>query len=428
MIMEKIRFICCQRSSLLLISFFLFFFPVPARAHHILFYYNSLDGTDGSILQCVAILQAAGHTVTTVDVKGKNRDPTNDNWGYPYDQVWDMRFVDRDQKKCGSGSSLAADYFDGHWRAKAIVYLSHCGKFFVAGEHYQLADRDEGLYKFLKDIGAVKEGYDACPPSARGNSSTNGEAFYPVRNGLGPVIFFGAYVGGIPTAFLNGTSFVETRKDWQGGDKVNRSIASGWVGDQLGGQVSAPLCVRGRFFMVWDATMWALWNIQVKTPEGIRETKMGQEATLNFFPAVAQWLGGMDCPCATLVPIVSTPTSLKLLTTTRTQIKDSQLISAKPETSSSAPETIVFTDPPVNVYMRFRDGVGDYRLDVSDRHGNFLKTLYEKAVTTEKDSWASWDGVNQEGKKMSVGTYFAVFSKDGKTLRRIVLSWIQAGQ
>jgi hypothetical protein len=428
MIKEKIRFICWRRSSLLLILFFLFLFPAPTRAHHILFYYNSLDGTDGSILQCVAILQAAGHTVTTVDVKGKNRDPTNDNWGYPYDQVWDMRFVDQDKQKCESGSPLAADYFDNYWRLKGMDYLNHCGKFFVAGEHYQLTDRNEGLYKFLKEIGAVRKGYDECPPSAWGNSTTKDEDFYPVRPGLGPTIFFGAAVGGIPRALLNGTSFVETGKDWQGNDKVNRSIASGWDGGQLGGQIGAPLCARGRFFMVWDATMWTLWNVQVETVEGVRETRMGKETTRKFFTAVAEWLGGTDCPCATPVPIVSTPTSPKFLTTTTNQIKDSQLISARQEPFLSVPETIVFTDPPVNVYVRFRDGVGDYRLDVTDSQGKSLKTLYEKTVTTEKDSWASWDGVNQEGKKMSVGTYFAVFSKDGKTLRRIVLSWIQAGE
>ena len=80
------------------IGFLCLFSPFPALAFNILFYYNSSDGTQGGLLQCVSILQNSGNRVTPVDVNGINRDPTSDNWGPPYDQVWDMRFVDRDTR------------------------------------------------------------------------------------------------------------------------------------------------------------------------------------------------------------------------------------------------------------------------------------------------------------------------------------------
>jgi hypothetical protein len=184
----------------------------PAHAYRILFYHNSLDGTEGALLKCVSILQEAGHQVSVVDVKGRGYDPTGDNWGAPYDQVWDMRFTDRDSPRCGSGIPQAPDYFGVSWRNKAVSYLNHCGKLFIAAEHYQLADRNEGLYRFLEKIQAVKKGYDPCPPSSRGNSTTNGPEVYPVKNGLGPVSFFGAYVGGIPLDVLTGTSYIDPRR------------------------------------------------------------------------------------------------------------------------------------------------------------------------------------------------------------------------
>src|SRR5579883_1341464 len=127
-------------SSVFLLSLFftalVYLCPRSAFALNILFYYNSDDGTDGALLQCVTILQNAGNQVTTVDVQGKNRDPRDDNWGAPYDQVWDMRFVDRDSTLCGSGRPEAADYFDVHWRSKAVSFLNHCGNLYIAGEHY----------------------------------------------------------------------------------------------------------------------------------------------------------------------------------------------------------------------------------------------------------------------------------------------------
>src|SRR5579859_5324923 len=294
-----------------------FFYQSVTWAHHILFYYNSANGTHGVFLRCVDILRSAGHQVKVIDVAGTSRDPTPDNWGPPFDQVWDLRLVDENPETCGSGKTSSADYFDAHWRRKAVSYLSHCGKLFLAGENYQLTNRDEGLYEFLKEIQAVKEGFDTCPPAARGNSSTRGPGVYPVHNGLGPTSFYGAWVGGIPLACLNGVDFVDTGEGWTNGDQVDRSIVSGWTGDQWGGKINGPLCARGRLFMVWDATMWELWEpglaTEVKNPiwdesswppqqgeaEAVDEKTLqyGKSLTRKFFPAVAMWLGSRNCPC-----------------------------------------------------------------------------------------------------------------------------------
>jgi flagellar hook assembly protein FlgD len=93
--------------------------------------------------------------------------------------------------------------------------------------------------------------------------------------------------------------------------------------------------------------------------------------------------------------------------------------------SSGAPETIVFTLPPVNVYMGFRDGVGNYKLDVLDGLGNHLKSLFDQSVTANKrEAWASWDGTNDLGNKMGAGNYYVVLSKDGHFLKKIALSWV----
>ncbi len=433
-----------------------FLLPEPAKAYHILFYYNGSQ-ENGAVLRCAAVLQKAGHQVDTVDVAGKNHNPANDNWGAPYDQVWDMRFINRDKEECGSGSPKAADYFGEPWRSKAVSFLNHCGKLFIAGEHYQLADRDEGLYDFLKEIQAVRPGYDSCPPSRGGNSSTNGEAFYPVHHGLGPVSFFGAYVGGIPLADLKGTNFVDTEGDWQGDDGVDRSIVSGWKGNQLGGAVSAPPCGRGKLFMVWDATMWTIWDPDVKEraqravpvwddsawfswdPDAAedRETdsrlRRAQTTTKKFFPAVARWLGAAgDCPCETPagVPEVPTPVPERIGEPTavpRVVPRQAPPLAPQPAPSFSGPETIVFTDLPVNIYMRFRDGSGEYKVLLFDARGNYLKTVFDKQVLVEKEAWTSWDGTREDGILMPLGAYSAVLYKDGKALRKIILSWGPSG-
>lgn len=433
-------------------------FPSSSQAHNILFYYNSQDGTDGALLQCVTILEKSGNQVTTIDEDGKNRNPANDNWDAPYDQVWDMRFVERDSPECGSGSPSAADYFDAHWRQKAVSFLNHCGNLFIAAEHYPLADRDEGLYVFLKQIQAVKAGYDSCPPSERGNDSTTGEAFYPVKHHLGPKLFYGAWVGGIPLDYLNGTSFVETGKDWEGDDAV-RSVVSGWKDSQLGGAVTAVSCNRGKLFMVWDATMWTLWQKgmydeeaedsppiwddsawQPWSPKNLTKTRVdiekAKKVTRIFFSAVAEWLGTRGCPCTQTasVSIVPTATPVPVNQLPPTQLPPPlptplSLLSVANQSSTitapvkaNGPATITFSSFPVNIYMGFRDGAGKYQLCILDSYGRLIKTVFDTPIWAQKEAWASWDGTDINGRQSSsTGTFYAVLYKDSRPLRKIVL-------
>lgn len=435
----------------LFILLVLFLLSPPSFAHRILFYYNSQDGTEGGLTQCVSILQRAGHHVTAVDVKGDSHDPTGDNWGAPYDQVWDMRFVDRDTQGCGNGRPTAADYFDDHWRRKSISFLNHCGKLFVAGEHYTMGDRTEGLYRFLKESGAVKGSYDSCPPSHNGNSTTQGKAFYKVKNGLGPARFYGSFVGGIPVRLLNGTSFVETDQDWEGLDSTTRSIASGWKGSQLGGAVRPPTCGEEKLFMVWDATMWTLWQPGAEedyAPQGpiwdesgwfnydpsqpakgnIEGLQKARVETKKFFIAIARWLGSReDCPCASerAVPAPTTPILPRVIAsaTPTKPAPQSQLV-PNPEvtqTTAGAPATLAFNGPTVNLYMRFLDGPGDYRLDILTTEGKWVRNIYAKSVRTLQEDWATWDGTDAQGRVLGSGVYLAQLSKEGRVLRRLIL-------
>jgi hypothetical protein len=439
--------------TLIRIAIVLSFLLTPSLtwAYRILFYYNSEDGSEGGTLRCASFLRNAGHRVHILNVQGQNLDPGLDPWN-SYDQVWDMRYVDREETKCGTGALREADYFDNHWRAKAIEYLNHGGRLFLGAEHYTLVDRDEGLYQFLEDVHAVKAGYDPCPPSQRGNNTTDHEAFYRVKQGLGPVSFFGAYVGGIPIPLLTGINFVDTDEDWEG-DGVDRSIASGWEGPQLGGQVKAPLCARGKLFMVWDATMWTLWQPEfqglVERPNPIWDdsnwfswdpdpasskgvdVKRAQVTTRRFFEAIARWLGGGPCLCPT--PMETTPPSapLKPLITPLPESRIYAVVKPIPqvppktgEISEETTQTVTFDELPVNVWIHFKDGVGEYRLMVTDSKGNLVKIVYDQNITTQSETWTSWDGTNQQGLLMGAGTYYAVLVKDGKMLRRIILNWI----
>jgi hypothetical protein len=74
--------------------------------------------------------------------------------------------------------------------------------------------------------------------------------------------------------------------------------------------------------------------------------------------------------------------------------------------------------------MTFRDGPGEYKLEVVNAEGKHLRTMFDRRIIAEKDAWAAWDGIDEEGKLMSVGLYYAVFIKDGRLLKKIVLSWV----
>jgi hypothetical protein len=86
-------------------------------------------------------------------------------------------------------------------------------------------------------------------------------------------------------------------------------------------------------------------------------------------------------------------------------------------------ETISFDEPPVNLWVNFKDGMGKYRLDVIDKKGENIKTLLDQTVITQKETWTAWDGTNGNGRLMPKDLYYAVLFKDGKALRKIVLKW-----
>jgi hypothetical protein len=184
-----------NQKAICLLGLCLIFLLAPSLSWpaNILFYYDSIEGS--KITHCADLLKSSNNIVKTIDVAGESYDPSNDNWAN-YDQVWDMRIVNSIHTNCGSGSPDASDYFGDHWSVKAIHYLNHCGRLFISAEAYKLTNRDEGLYIFLKKIGAVTNDFDTCPPSPMGNNGTTGYGFYPVKNNLGPVSFYGYWVGG----------------------------------------------------------------------------------------------------------------------------------------------------------------------------------------------------------------------------------------
>lgn len=99
---------------------------------------------------------------------------------------------------------------------------------------------------------------------------------------------------------------------------------------------------------------------------------------------------------------------------------------SEPAASMPMPETIVFVNPPVNIYIEFADGPGQYKLEVVDAGQNHIRTLFDRHVTGDENQWVEWDGKNEQGTLMSYGQYFAIFTKDGKALRPpTALTWIR---
>jgi hypothetical protein len=105
--------------------------------------------------------------------------------------------------------------------------------------------------------------------------------------------------------------------------------------------------------------------------------------------------------------------------------KPTETFTSVPVEVQAMPETIVFVNPPVNIYVQFGDGPGQYKLEVTDAQGNHLKTLMDRHITGDEEQWLSWDGKNEQGQLMTYGEYYATFTRNGVLLRHIVLTWIQ---
>ena len=74
-----------------------------------------------------------------------------------------------------------------------------------------------------------------------------------------------------------------------------------------------------------------------------------------------------------------------------------------------------------NVYMSFADGPGIYRLEIFDKAGRHMRYLFEQKVVAEEGNWAEWDGLDDRGGAVPPGSYYGDFSKDGKSLKRILI-------
>src|SRR5581483_4179388 len=91
-----------------------------------------------------------------------------------------------------------------------------------------------------------------------------------------------------------------------------------------------------------------------------------------------------------------------------------------PEADHTEAQTIVFSEPPANIYMSFADGPGFYRLDVLDVARRHVRTLFEKKVVARQEEWVEWDGKDDSGHEAAPGGYKVVFSKDGKPINEII--------
>lgn len=84
---------------------------------------------------------------------------------------------------------------------------------------------------------------------------------------------------------------------------------------------------------------------------------------------------------------------------------------------------MAFSSLPINIDATFSDGPGLYICEIVDKNGNHVKTVYQKQVAFEKDDWISWDATNDKGQLMPRGYYFAMFTKDGQPIRKMLLNW-----
>jgi len=90
-----------------------------------------------------------------------------------------------------------------------------------------------------------------------------------------------------------------------------------------------------------------------------------------------------------------------------------------PEPAPDQGQTIVFGQPPANLYLNFADGPGLYRLEVFDKDGKSVRVLMEKKIVAQKDMWVEWDGKNDQAVDASEGIYSVILSKEGRQLQKI---------
>lgn len=91
------------------------------------------------------------------------------------------------------------------------------------------------------------------------------------------------------------------------------------------------------------------------------------------------------------------------------------------ESTGDQAQTIVFGVPPANIYISFADGPGIYRLEVFDNALHPLRNLFEQKIVAQADAWVEWDGKDDQGQDVPIGSYLAIYTKDGQELNKITL-------
>ena len=91
------------------------------------------------------------------------------------------------------------------------------------------------------------------------------------------------------------------------------------------------------------------------------------------------------------------------------------------EQSTSRGETIVFDQPPANIYITFEDGPGIYHLEVLRASRQHVRNLFAQKIVAQKDGWVEWNGKSDTGQDMPAGAYIIVYSLDGRELKRITI-------
>lgn len=92
--------------------------------------------------------------------------------------------------------------------------------------------------------------------------------------------------------------------------------------------------------------------------------------------------------------------------------------------SLDAGQTVSFQDPPVELHLTFADGPGWYRMFIMDANQQWVRKILDQKVLANGDGWASWDGMDEQGRIGPRGRYYAVLFKGDKALKGIPLVWM----
>lgn len=253
--------------------------PRWALPETILFYYSSADAFSQIALKMRDRLTTAGHTVTTVDV-GASLICPSETWEN-FNQVWDVRYLNNNSFFCTSPPTTNFDYFAPCWQTKAQAYLENGGRLFLQAENSGFVSRNDGIYDFLRAIGALDPGFTDCT-GADGNDVGPGSTTYCCTTLPGLLEYHTDFTGGVPLSRFNGTDFLTVSSGWTNAN-VPRSVLTGWTASQMAG-LGVPVEQRGRLFVSWDISMW-LFSQYENLPE--------KRAMTDSYPsAVADWLSG----------------------------------------------------------------------------------------------------------------------------------------